>query len=111
MMVGGIMPAGEDATRRLFWLLVWLAGVFAVLAIGVAIVFPDAVGRVARHGALITGSAVFIMPFLWLVGTSFKQPEETLIFPPRWIPKLAAAPKASPPTPAGTRPGRSCTSR
>ena len=96
MMIAGVLPAGEEATRRLFWLIVWQTGIFAALALAIVVVFPEAAGRVARHGALIAGSALFMLPFLWLVGTSFKQPEETLIFPPRWIPKLAAAPKASP---------------
>lgn len=96
MMIGGLLPTGDEATRRLFWMIIWLSGVFAALAVAIVLVFPEGAGRGARHGGLIAGSAVFMLPFLWLVGTSLKQPEETLIFPPRWIPKLAAAPKASP---------------
>jgi multiple sugar transport system permease protein len=73
----------------------WLAGV--VVAIGTALTLGSArPGRAALYGALVVGAAVFMLPFLWLLSTSFKQPEETFVFPPRWLPATAAAPRESP---------------
>lgn len=96
MMLAGLLPTGDDGPQRLVLMVVWLAGVCTVLATSVVLVFPEMSQRLARHGALAVGSTLFMLPFLWLVGTSFKQPEETLIFPPRWLPNMAAAPRASP---------------
>ena len=36
--------------------------------------------------ALVIGSALMIMPFLWLVSSSFKPENDIFIFPPKWIP-------------------------
>ena len=41
------------------------------------------------HAALLLLSIVFMMPFLWLVGTSFKVEEHMMDFPPQWIPQPA----------------------
>ncbi len=32
------------------------------------------------------GAVVMIMPFLWLVSSSFKPENDIFIFPPKWIP-------------------------
>lgn len=37
--------------------------------------------------AVAAGSIIFILPFLWMVSTSFKASEEVLRFPPIWIPE------------------------
>ena len=95
-MLGGFIPAGEAGPQWVGGMLIWVAGVSLVLAGAITIVFPEAAKRVARHGALAIGAVFFMLPFLWLVGTSFKQPEETLAFPPRWLPDFAAAPDVSP---------------
>jgi len=34
------------------------------------------------------GSIVFILPFVWMVSTSFKSSDEVLRFPPVWIPRV-----------------------
>jgi multiple sugar transport system permease protein len=39
------------------------------------------------HLALLTGSAVFLVPFAWLVVTSLKEEDEMSKFPPVWIPR------------------------
>ncbi len=43
-------------------------------------------GRLAMHAILILGSIVFSAPFVWLISTSMKTPEE--LYPPRWLPIL-----------------------
>src|SRR5579871_6239607 len=39
------------------------------------------------HLVLVTGSAVFLVPFAWLVVTSLKEEEDMSKFPPIWIPR------------------------
>lgn len=38
------------------------------------------------HIILALLSILFIFPFLWMVSTSFKEPTDALIWPPKWIP-------------------------
>jgi len=46
--------------------------------------------RIARklglHGALLAGSVLFAFPFVWLLSTSAKVPDE--MYPPRWVPQV-----------------------
>jgi len=35
---------------------------------------------------LIAGSSIMIMPFVWMISTSFKQTNEIFVYPPIWIP-------------------------
>ena len=42
--------------------------------------------KTTLHLVLLTGSAVFIMPFIWLVTTSFKEEDQIFKYPPIWIP-------------------------
>lgn len=77
--------------------LLWALGAVIVVSGMIALGLPESItSRVATHGALIAGSVVFALPFFWLVGTSFKYPEETFAYPPRWIPKIPAAVSTSP---------------
>jgi len=39
------------------------------------------------HALLIAGSIAFVFPVLWMVSTSLKPIEQTLTYPPVWIPK------------------------
>jgi multiple sugar transport system permease protein len=39
------------------------------------------------HGLLITGALVFVFPVLWMISTSLKPIEQTLTYPPVWVPK------------------------
>lgn len=41
---------------------------------------------VAIHVALVLLSLLFFMPLLWMLSTSLKPIDETLVSPPRWIP-------------------------
>ncbi|MBW3624467.1 MAG: carbohydrate ABC transporter permease, partial [Armatimonadetes bacterium] len=43
--------------------------------------------QAALHLALLTGGAIFIVPFVWLVTTSLKEDEEIFKFPPAWVPR------------------------
>jgi multiple sugar transport system permease protein len=78
------------------------AAIMAVALIGVCILYAIGPRRVkdwkrvkhrkeyARktiyHLVLLTGSAIFITPFVWLVTTSFKEEDEIFKYPPVWIP-------------------------
>jgi multiple sugar transport system permease protein len=42
--------------------------------------------RVLIWVALVLGSAVMLMPFLWLLSSSFKPENDIFVFPPKWIP-------------------------
>lgn len=44
------------------------------------------VGRGFLHLCLILGSVLFSIPFLWLMSTSAKVPDE--MFPPKWVPQI-----------------------
>ncbi|MBE3556000.1 MAG: carbohydrate ABC transporter permease [Firmicutes bacterium] len=43
-------------------------------------------GRVVSYVALIVLSIAFLIPFAWLVLSSFKESDEIFLFPPKWIP-------------------------
>ena len=43
-------------------------------------------GRVGTYGALIGLSAMFFLPFLWLLSTSVKPDSQIMVMPPKWIP-------------------------
>ena len=38
------------------------------------------------HAVLIAGCVVMLFPYLWMVGTSFKPADETMLWPPRIFP-------------------------
>lgn len=38
------------------------------------------------HLLLATGAVIMIIPFLWMLSTSFKAPGQTFVYPPQWIP-------------------------
>jgi multiple sugar transport system permease protein len=49
----------------------------------------ERIRRIRRSGAyilLIISSAVFLLPFLWMLTTSLKSDAENLAFPPQWFP-------------------------
>lgn len=45
-----------------------------------------AVSNILRYGLLIVLGFLFVIPFYWMVITSFKQPGEAYLFPPTWWP-------------------------
>lgn len=42
---------------------------------------------IAKHAILMAGAAVMILPFIWMLSTSFKPPAEVLSWPPKFIPE------------------------
>ncbi len=44
-------------------------------------------GKFSIHIVLIAGAILMLLPFLWMLSTSFKTEAEALLFPPTWIPK------------------------
>jgi ABC-type glycerol-3-phosphate transport system permease component len=76
---------------------VYVLGALAGVAVITGFVLPSSTRmRAAIHGALLLGCAAFSLPFVWLVGTSFKYEEELLASPPRWTPAIPAAVERSP---------------
>jgi multiple sugar transport system permease protein len=47
-------------------------------------------GHIALHIALILGSIVMLLPFIWMLSTSLKEPREIFTYPPTWIPSTFA---------------------
>lgn len=44
-------------------------------------------GNLAVHFLLLSGSVVMVLPFIWMLSTSFKPAAEVLSWPPQFIPK------------------------
>ena len=38
------------------------------------------------YGLLLIGGALFLLPFVWMISTSLKEPGDVFIYPPKWIP-------------------------
>jgi len=43
--------------------------------------------QIVVHTILLIGAFTMLLPFIWMVSTSFKPSSEIYVFPPRWIPK------------------------
>ena len=43
--------------------------------------------QIVVHAILLIGAFTMLLPFIWMVSTSFKPSSEIYVFPPRWIPK------------------------
>lgn len=46
-----------------------------------------AVSTVVSYAVLILGGVTMLVPFLWMVSTSLKEPSAVFLYPPQWIPK------------------------
>jgi multiple sugar transport system permease protein len=46
--------------------------------------------HILLHAALIVGSLVMLLPFVWMISTSLKRPPEIFKYPPVWIPSQIA---------------------
>lgn len=57
---------------------------------------PFAVARAVRLAATVTGAIVFALPFVWLLLSSMKSPEEVFAVPTRWLPATVSAVAVSP---------------
>jgi len=52
--------------------------------------------RIILHAALIVLSAIFLVPLIWLVGSSLKSDDQIRAFPPEWLPDLPYYSSGSP---------------
>jgi ABC-type glycerol-3-phosphate transport system permease component len=48
--------------------------------------FQSRVTAVVSHIILIFGAITMVVPFAWMLSTSFKAPGQTFVYPPQWIP-------------------------
>ncbi len=48
------------------------------------------IGHLALHAILIAGSVVMLLPFVWMLSTSLKEPRQIFTYPPVWIPSPIA---------------------
>ena len=86
-------------------LLIWAAGILAVLSWATTIGAPWPVARrITLHGALVSGAVLFLVPFVWLIGTTVKYNSNIFIFPPHWLPSLPRMVDRSPYVVAVPRP-------
>ena len=46
----------------------------------------DVVRRLLTHVLLSIGAPIMVVPFVWMVSTSFKQLSQVFVYPPEWIP-------------------------
>ncbi len=44
------------------------------------------IGRIALYTIMLIVSAIFLLPFIWMVSTSLKTPLQVFVNPPEWIP-------------------------
>jgi ABC-type glycerol-3-phosphate transport system permease component len=45
------------------------------------------VSAIVGHLILLSGAITMIIPFVWMLSTSFKAPGDTFVYPPQWIPE------------------------
>jgi multiple sugar transport system permease protein len=43
--------------------------------------------RLGLHALLLAGSVVMLLPFVWMLSTSLKEPGDVFIYPPQWLPQ------------------------
>lgn len=46
----------------------------------------QALGKTCIYILLIAGAALMLLPFAWMLSTSFKAPGEVMVMPPQWLP-------------------------
>jgi multiple sugar transport system permease protein len=46
--------------------------------------------RLGLHALLLAGSVVMLLPFVWMLSTSLKEPGDVFIYPPQWLPQPVA---------------------
>lgn len=44
--------------------------------------------KIMIHVVLIVGLLISLMPFLWMLATSLKEPGEVMLYPPKWVPAI-----------------------
>jgi multiple sugar transport system permease protein len=93
LAVAILLGSLDQGTGFLWAALAAVAGVSSMAALAL----PARIGRQGTvHGALVAGAVVFTLPFVWLLSTSFKYPEEVAVYPPKWVPAAPRAARQSP---------------
>lgn len=92
-----VLLLGAGTSQPSGWLFLGIAVVLLLISFIVAFSLRYThVRSMGLHGALFIGSVLFMFPFVWLVITSFKYPEEIVSYPPKWIPAVPAPMSHSP---------------
>ena len=47
-------------------------------------------GRVVTHALLLLGAGAMLLPFVWMLSTSIKPPDQLFTVPPTWVPRTPA---------------------
>lgn len=47
----------------------------------------ELVSHGVSHFILIAGALIMVVPFIWMLSTSFKSPGKTFVYPPEWFPR------------------------
>ena len=47
----------------------------------------DRLKRLGLHALLLAGSVVMLLPFVWMLSTSLKEPGDVFVYPPQWLPQ------------------------
>lgn len=45
------------------------------------------ISTILVYAALLVGSCVMMLPFLWMISTALKSADKVMVFPPEWIPQ------------------------
>jgi ABC-type glycerol-3-phosphate transport system permease component len=45
------------------------------------------ISQVISHTILLIGALIMVVPFIWMLSTSFKAPGKTFVYPPEWFPQ------------------------
>ncbi len=74
-----------------------LFGALFLSTLALGLLLPGGWTRsISVHGLLVLGAVIFVLPFVWLLVTSFKYPEEITAYPPQWIPSVPGVALRSP---------------
>jgi multiple sugar transport system permease protein len=83
---GGVMAAGSG-TALICFAIIYLVGLRPRMTWQDHKAGREIKRQTILHLILLTGSALFMVPFVWLVVTSLKEDEDMSRFPPVWIPQ------------------------
>jgi multiple sugar transport system permease protein len=86
LLVAGALPSGARVLASVVLLLLGTAGLVKALAAGAPIKPLKETRPALLHLVLISGSALFLVPFAWMVVTSVKEDSQMSKFPPEWVP-------------------------
>ena len=86
LLIAGALPAVARVPAMELLLLLGTAGLVKALAAGQPVTPIKETQPALLHLLLISGSALFLVPFAWMVVTSVKEDSQMSKFPPEWVP-------------------------